>query len=315
MNAIKESFDNLPAAICIFSSNGLVRLMNRRMLSVGTMLLGSGIQTLPELLSVLDNPPETITKDASMSGVYHIPDGSALRFSINEITDRDGLHYTEVIASDVSELMAVRAQLDAENARLAEANRALRKLGEDMADIVREEEILGMKIRVHDDIGYSLLSVRRAYWQCDDMDELHMLAEQWRTTVHLLCTDAQNVPTDALECALLRANELGAKVMLTGDFPENRTVREFFSLAIRECTSNCLRHAGGTKIFANCRLGLDSAELTVTNDGCAPEAPIQEGGGLTGLRRRVEQVQGTMRIESYPCFMLTINVPIQEEST
>ena len=32
MNAIKESFDNLPAAICIFSSKGLVRLMNRRML-------------------------------------------------------------------------------------------------------------------------------------------------------------------------------------------------------------------------------------------------------------------------------------------
>lgn len=31
MNAIKESFDNLPAAICIFSK-GLVRLMNRRML-------------------------------------------------------------------------------------------------------------------------------------------------------------------------------------------------------------------------------------------------------------------------------------------
>ena len=32
MNIIKESFDNLPAAICIFSSKGLVRLMNRRML-------------------------------------------------------------------------------------------------------------------------------------------------------------------------------------------------------------------------------------------------------------------------------------------
>ena len=32
MNAIKESFDNLPTAICIFSSKGLVRLMNRRML-------------------------------------------------------------------------------------------------------------------------------------------------------------------------------------------------------------------------------------------------------------------------------------------
>ena len=90
MNAIKESFDNLPAAICIFSSKWLVRLMNRRMLAVGAMLLGSGIQTLGELQAVLKNPPETVTKDAAMPGVYHFPDGSALRFSEHEITDRDG---------------------------------------------------------------------------------------------------------------------------------------------------------------------------------------------------------------------------------
>ena len=146
--------------------------MNRRMLAVGAMLLGSGIQTLRELQAVLKNLPEAVTKDASMPGVYHFPDGSALRFSEHEITDRDGQHYTEVIAADVSELMAVRTRLDEENARLDAANEALRKLGEEMADIVREEEILNMKIRVHDDIGYSLLSVRRAYWRCENMDGL-----------------------------------------------------------------------------------------------------------------------------------------------
>ncbi|MFR4069650.1 MAG: hypothetical protein ACLT1T_12605 [Oscillospiraceae bacterium] len=57
------------------------------------------------------------------------------------------------------------------------------------------------------------------------------------------------------------------------------------------------------------------AVLTITNDGMIPEAPICEGGGLTGLRRRVEQVQGTMDIQSRPRFALTIELPIQEEST
>ena len=152
MNAIKESFDNLPAAICIFGANGLVRLVNRRMLAVGTMLLGSGIQTRMELRDALTQPPPGVAADPYMPGVYHFPDGSVLRFSEREITDRDGQRYSEVVASDVSELMAVRARLDAENERLDSANRALRRLGEDMADIVREEEILNMKIRVHDDI-------------------------------------------------------------------------------------------------------------------------------------------------------------------
>lgn len=312
MNAIKESFDNLPAAICIFSSKGLVRLMNRRMLTVGAMLLGSGIQTLGELREALQNPPETVTKDAFMPGVYHFPDGSALRFSEHEITDRDGQRYTEVIAADVSELMAVRTRLDEENAWLDAANKALRKLGEEMTDIVREEEILNMKIRVHDDIGYSLLSVRRAYWQCEDMEELHTLAEQWRTTIQLLHTDAQDAPIDALEYTKLRAKELGAEVELTGTFPKGSAARELFSLAIRECTSNCIRHAGGTRIFADCRSAQNTVVLTITNNGKIPEKPICEGGGLSGLRRRVEQAQGTMAIQCRPRFALTINLPIQE---
>ena len=39
--------------------------------------------------------------------------------------------------------------------------------------------------------------------------------------------------------------ELGAEIELTGNFPKDTAARELFSLAIRECTSNCIRHAGG----------------------------------------------------------------------
>ena len=55
--------------------------------------------------------------------------------------------------------------------------------------------------------------------------------------------------------------------------------------------------------------------LTLTNDGRVPEAPIQEGGGRSGLRRRVEQASGQMTVESRPRFALTITLPIQEEMT
>ena len=41
MNSIKESFDNLPVAVCFFDKRGVVRLMNRRMLSVGAELLAA----------------------------------------------------------------------------------------------------------------------------------------------------------------------------------------------------------------------------------------------------------------------------------
>lgn len=247
MNVIKESFDNLPAAVCIFNDKGLVRLMNHRMLMVGAMFFGSGVQTPGELQAALKQPPAGVTADLAMPGVYHFPDGSILRFSERKITDRDGQRCTEVIASDVSALMEVRTELHRENERLDAANQKLRKLGEDLADIVREEEILRMKIRVHDDIGYSLLSVRRAFWQCDDLSALHALSEQWRTTIRLLHAEGREPPGDALVHAKLRAKELGAEVTFTGIIPEEPGARELFSLAIRECTSNCLRHAGGRR--------------------------------------------------------------------
>lgn len=255
MNVIKESFDNLPAAVCIFNDKGLVRLMNHRMLMVGAMFFESGVQTLGELQAALKQPPAGVTADLAMPGVYHFPDGSILHFSERKITDRDGQRCTEVIASDVSALMEVRTELHRENERLDAANQKLRKLREDLADIIREEEILRMKIRVHDDIGYSLLSVRRAFWQCDDLSALHALSEQWRTTIRLLHAEGREPPGDVLAHAKLRAKELGAEVTFTGTIPEEPGARELFSLAIRECTFNCLRHAGGSRLFADCRIG------------------------------------------------------------
>ena len=73
MNSIKESFDNLPVAVCFFDKRGVVRLMNRRMLSVGAELLGSGVQTLEELHRALDTPPESIERLDAEMGVYKFP--------------------------------------------------------------------------------------------------------------------------------------------------------------------------------------------------------------------------------------------------
>lgn len=66
------------------------------------------------------------------------------------------------MATDVSRLAALHAALQQENERLADANRRAKRLYDNMPDIVREEEILKMKMQVHDDIGHTLLAARRA---------------------------------------------------------------------------------------------------------------------------------------------------------
>ena len=81
------------------------------------------------------------------------------------VQDKYGIPYTEVMATDVTQLAALHAALQQENERLADANRRAKRLYDNMPDIVREEEILKMKMRVHDDIGHTLLAARRALRQ------------------------------------------------------------------------------------------------------------------------------------------------------
>jgi len=55
MDRIKESFDSLPIAVCFFDKNGVVRLINHRMLAIASQLRKGGIQTLAELHDALRN--------------------------------------------------------------------------------------------------------------------------------------------------------------------------------------------------------------------------------------------------------------------
>ena len=147
--AIKESFDTLPMAVCFFDGDGIARLVNRRMLEVSEQLLGSGAQTLCELMAALEKPPEGIEPLEGGKSVYRFPDGRVLRFCESKVTDPYGNAYTEVTASDVTELIELENELKAENASLEEANRRIRELSRAMPELIREEETLAMKMRVH----------------------------------------------------------------------------------------------------------------------------------------------------------------------
>lgn len=54
--------------------------------------------------------------------------------------------------------------------------------------------------------------------------------------------------------------------------------------------------------------------IHITNDGKVPDDEITEGGGLSALRRRIENAGGIMRIKSRPNFALSALLPYGEEN-
>ena len=311
--SIKEASDNLPDGICFFDEYGTVSLINKKMMSIGMMLFGKEIQTLDELHSVLSHPHSAVECLDREIALYHFPDRTVYRFTESAITDRDGKQITEVIATDVTELYAKQEELNCENMRLADANRRMKWILDNMSDIVREEETLSMKIRVHDDIGHSILAAKKALIQQQDITVIRENAVLWETAVDLLYR-ANNMPEveDEWQTVRNRAKELGVEIIFDGSLPEDEFVRHLLLLAIRECVTNCVRHAGGNRVFVKVADDGKQTSYAITNNGRVPQQAVVEGSGLSGLRCRIEREGGSMELTDSPRFVLTVTLPARE---
>lgn len=209
MDRIRESFDSLPVAICFFDKNGVVRLINHRMLMLTDRLRKNGIQTFDELEAALEQPPETVCCLNKELRLYRFWDESVFQFTEKTIRTKLGIPYTQVTACDVTELLQSQNRLQKENERLKDANDRLRKLFEQMPDLIREEETLAMKLRVHDDIGYSILSARRLLSQQAGLDEIRAGAAVWEQSIEVLYRSFKtDEKQDALEEAVRSGEEI-----------------------------------------------------------------------------------------------------------
>ena len=313
MDKIKESFDHLPIAVCFFDTNGIVRLINHRMLAIASLLRRNGVQTLTELETALKTPPEGICCLEPQLRIFRFPDGSALRFAQEPITTKAGVRYTQVTAADVTELMRRQTELNEENTKLAEFNDRLRRLFEQLPEIIREEETLEMKQRVHDDIGHGILAARRALYRQGGLASFKESAAIFEQAIAVLYRSNQiRAETDSLETTIGKVGEMGVRVLVEGEASGMSGMRSLAALAITECAANCVRHADGTELYVHFGQSFGHAELILTNNGALPKEEIREGGGLSMLRRRVAEAGGTMEIQSIPRFKLILTLPEKE---
>ena len=120
---------------------------------------------------------------------------------------------------------------------------------------------------------------------------------------------------------------MGAGMVTEGRLPAEAQAAEVFLIAMRECLTNGIRHAGATQIYVS--MGQrDAAEdasryygvhsggyycLEIKNNGKRPEREIVPGGGLLNLNDHVRQAGGRMKIESWPEFALTVEIPVNTD--
>lgn len=307
-NSVKEAFDNLPSGICFFDRNGVLTLCNRKMYSLIIEFTGRDPQSLAELRELMETSPAIAKREPR---VYLALDGTAWRFAEEQVTTHDGGSYVQVTSSDVTELYRKTQEVERGNLALAEYGQRLRRLSAEILTVTREEEILKMKMRIHDDIGRSVIATRLFLQSGRPIDELDL--SEWKNAVRLLRHEAEEPDeTNALKSLESAGLGIGIRLCTSGTLPEGRAA-DILVAAIRECMTNAVRHAGAKELYVRLEDNGETASAVITNSGAVPEGDIVPGGGLSSLRFRVESCGGTMRLEAAPEFKLTVDVPMSRE--
>ena len=308
--SIKEAMDDLPAAVCYFTAQGRIKLCNRQMYRLYHAMAGQDLQSLEELHDALARCPEngvSVTGD----GGYAFPDGHVWHYSEKSII-AGGRPYTEVLFTDANELSAANEELFRDNEELERINAKLQKMYVRAEDRIREREYLAFKMKIHDDIGRSLAVIRRVLQSgladTDIEAQIRTLFLAAGTLVYSPRPDSSD-PYDRL---LSEAAELGVEVLLDGMMPLEPLIYDLVVKAVRECVTNCVRHARGTAVFVRITGLPGGYGVTITNDGKKPQGRIVEGGGLSDLRRSVESAGGEMSVSHYPEFALKLTMMREE---
>lgn len=311
--SIKEAFDNLPMGVCFFNESGLPVLCNRAMYRFSFAVSGKDVQFVTDLGDLLLEAFIPINGAGKDGKVFTVPDGSAWQLEKRTVTDEYGGIYTQFIALDVTDLQRNRVELTEENNQLRRTQAELKKLSANVVTVTREEEILNTKMRVHDEMGKSLLATQQ-YLKDDTVSTLpDAIVSSWKRAVSMLKFSNESREENMMQeiyktCAFVKMD-----FIQTGRLPDNERTAYLLTCAVRECVTNAVRYADATALYVDFSETADTASVVITNNGNIPEGEIKEGGGLSTLRRRIEREGGSMKIQAQPEFRLTVTIPQNKE--
>ena len=316
-DSVKQALDMLPSGICYFTPSGSVKLCNRQMDALFHTIAQSDLQTLAELQEALADcdAGSGVLRLSKERQNYLFPDGKAWCYRQNEVKASDGATYTEAIFSDITKLYHKNLELKAQIKQLNVIFRELRWLSENALILTREKEVLSAKTKLHDDMGAGLIAIRHILL-CNRTEEAANAMDLFRRAVSAIKYDnAYPQGRSDLDRFLQDAEVIGIKVDLSGELPRQEELRRVMILAMRECLTNSVRHAGATTIHIMVEKKEDGISMQITNDGRVPETEVVPKGGLRNLQRYIMDLGGTMEIQSKPGFALTVVLPVIKEGT
>lgn len=324
--SIKESIDLLPDGVCFSTDRGMPILMNSRMRQLCTEFTGEGLMDTEKFWRDLrnGNVRKGIRPLKQREAAFIDTNGQVWDFRRSRLF-YGGEKVTEISAVNITTQYHLHKELVERYERLNDVNSRLHHFSEEVEKVTREKEILAAKIKLHDEIGRSLLILRSYLTETPEKsiqtETPEKSAQTEKRDRSRLLPLWQYIVTSMQEGTILKEREdsllllkkeaadFNVDIFLEGLLPTNPSVRNVIFAAVRECAGNTAKHARGDRLFITIHDTEENTEVFITNNGNAPGGSIHETGGLKNLRKMVEERGGSMQIKSSPVFVLHLCFP------
>ena len=309
-DSVKEALDDLPVGVCFIAENGTVALSNLKMNEWCHQLthqpLADGNAFLREL--------ETAGERRNEQLLLRLTENCVLLFTKTQI-NVSGKRYCQLTAADMTQQYRVTAFLEEKNAKLTDISVRMKAYSVEQTDLVMRRESLAARVAVHDGLGHALLRTKQ-YLEHPDPEEaqaLYTLLRQTNEHLQVASQTGEEPQTDMLGHALQIAKGIGVTVRITGVPPQDKDLRRLTGQAVRECAVNAVKHAGGDEMRIAFSATSDSFCAVIQTNGAPANGEIAFTGGLRSLSDAAAAAGGSVFVQPFPVFTLTLRLPKNTE--
>ncbi len=306
--SIQIGLDNLPTGILFCGDDGYIYLVNRKMQSLMLKFLGAELKNGIHLWEKLS------CGDACRADCQWIDDdvliraeSEAWRFARRKFRV-NGLNYVEITAIDATKRNLVLKTLEHEQEELAKEAVETAKLAETMKAVKKEREYLRIRSQVHDVLGQQLTAMQRLTQSENTSRYNELIAHSHEAIAQIKGQHQKNAQLFFAEMVDF-FGEVGLDIALTPELPRENSIAFLLLFALREACTNAIRHAGATNVAVNVERAEQCYLIEIKNNGRCPSGDLVEGGGLFGIRTRVEEAGGTLNVSIYPEFSIRMQLP------
>lgn len=313
--SVKEAADSLPSGILCFAPGVRTLLVNQTMRDFCRSVTGEELisgEAFAKKLQGGEFLPSCRTELVGNEPVFIPTDGRAWKITEGEIP-YGNVRVQMLLAFEITEAYQKTLELKAMQQKVAALGTRLQKVNREIVALTTEREILNAKVKLHDELGSNLLSIKRFIRNGGTEQEKAELMESLHRSVAFLKRDRETTEQDEYELMIGTAERLGLSVSITGTLPETEPHKHILATAIHECGTNTLRHARGDRLTIEVTEDETHITAELTNNGEQPAGEIAERGGLLFLRALTEQAGGEMTLTSLPAFSLRLKLPKEVE--